>query len=178
MAKGSCSVDGCERDSVCRGWCIKHYRRWATHGDPTKVAHPAPEGPCSVAGCDRDAKTRGWCRRHYVRFHRHGDPGPGKLERSQTVEQRIERYVEKIGNCWAWTGAEINGYGALSIDGVNRRAHRVIYEHLVGPIPEGLHLDHLCRNPSCVNPAHLEPVTPAENNRRARAANLEGIGCP
>lgn len=67
--------------------------------------------------------------------------------------------------CWEWTGAKTAaGYGQFT-----RRkeyAHRHAYEDLVGPIPEGLVIDHLCRNPSCVNPDHLEPVTQRENIRR------------
>lgn len=70
--------------------------------------------------------------------------------------------------CWPWLGyRDRYGYGHTST--TTRRgglAHRLVYEELVGAIPNGLVLDHLCRNPSCVNPAHLEPVTFAENRRR------------
>ena len=68
--------------------------------------------------------------------------------------------------CWEWTGGKIRGYGEFGIDGKNRRAHRVAYEWLVGPIPEGLTIDHLCRTKACVNPWHMEPVTVLENNLR------------
>lgn len=70
--------------------------------------------------------------------------------------------------CWIWTGTiDLKGYGRLWRDGKSHKAHRLFYEKLVGPIPDGLHIDHLCMVKSCVNPAHLEPVTLAENNRRA-----------
>lgn len=75
----------------------------------------------------------------------------------------------ELGPCWIWTGSTAlpGGYGAFMLGtGKPRRAHRVSYEWLVGPIPDGLHLDHLCVTTPCVNPAHLEPVTNAENVRR------------
>ena len=96
----------------------------------------------------------------------------------QTVSLTIE-YIEKNSipepnsGCLIWTG-ELNaaGYGCISIGNAKRgtrirsMAHRVSYELAKGPIPKGLDLDHLCRNPVCINPDHLEPVTRSENNRR------------
>ncbi len=73
------------------------------------------------------------------------------------------------GACWPWTGAKDHwGYGKIKTgEGrAQKVAHRVAYELLVGPIPDGLTLDHLCRNTSCVNPEHLEPVTSVENTMR------------
>lgn len=70
--------------------------------------------------------------------------------------------------CWFVHGAENGlGYGVIHCDGRSVVTHRVMWEALVGPIPDGLELDHLCRNPNCCNPGHLEPVTHAENLRRA-----------
>lgn len=68
------------------------------------------------------------------------------------------------GSCWLWTGyTNPGGYGQFKWGPMPRLTHRVAYEVLVGPIPAGLQLDHLCRNPACCNPAHLEPVTGREN---------------
>lgn len=75
--------------------------------------------------------------------------------------------------CWEWlTGKDGNGYGVRRWKGRRLMAHRVMYEELVGSIPEGLQLDHLCRNTSCVNPLHLEPVTNQENTKRGLAPSL------
>lgn len=87
------------------------------------------------------------------------------------VRPPIERFSEKtsvLGNgCVEWTAyVGTNGYGRFYVDGRNALAHRWSYEHHAGPIPAGLHLDHLCRNRSCVNPEHLEPVSQSENVRR------------
>ena len=73
------------------------------------------------------------------------------------------------GDCWLWTKCKnSDGYGRMRVNGVLEQVHRVSYEIFVGPIPEGLELDHTCRNRACINPAHLEPVTHLENVRRGR----------
>lgn len=69
--------------------------------------------------------------------------------------------------CWDWRGtATKKGYGSIYRNGKRTMAHRAAYEEWVGPIPEGLEIDHLCRRPCCVNPLHLEPVTRSVNQRR------------
>lgn len=86
------------------------------------------------------------------------------------LARRIKsRTVVTPDGCWQWTGGKSEGYGRLSFDGVLYYTHRAMFEALVGPIPDGLTIDHLCRNRACCNPAHLEPVTRGENVRRGIA---------
>jgi hypothetical protein len=83
----------------------------------------------------------------------------------------LDRMADKftVGDgCWLWTGAKTPyGYGKILTFRSIRVAHRVLYEALVGPVPEGMELDHLCRTPACVRPDHLEPVSHRENISRA-----------
>ena len=82
--------------------------------------------------------------------------------------------VEKTDGCWNWKACRNQfGYGRFFLNKPRRlkEAHRIAYELIKGKIPNGLTLDHLCRNPSCVNPDHLEPVTMRENNLRGYGAS-------
>lgn len=83
-------------------------------------------------------------------------------------ELRFWKFVERGNDCWLWTGTKCpRGYGSFWHGKGRIKAHRWSYEFHVGPIPQGLQLDHLCRNPSCVRPDHLEPVTARENTLRS-----------
>ena len=90
-----------------------------------------------------------------------------------TTQERFQKFIspEPMSGCWLWTGA-LTDKGYARIRGASKpvKAHRLSYELARGPIPDGLELDHLCRVRCCVNPAHLEPVTHAENVRRSIAA--------
>jgi hypothetical protein len=104
--------------------------------------------------------------------------------RGKSVEDRLAAgAVVTESGCWEWTRAlNGSGYARIHVDGKLRVAHRVAYELLVGPIPEGLFLDHLCRNRRCINPAHLEPVTNRENLHRSpftvASINASRVTCP
>lgn len=100
----------------------------------------------------------------------------------------IWNQIDATGPCWLWLGKSRRGrnrqYGGVKFNGKTYAAHRFVYELLVGPIPDGLTLDHLCRVPLCVNPDHLEPVTQIENMKRGVVRkypgkpNLRKTHCP
>lgn len=144
--------------------------------------------------------TRGRCPTCYARHLR-------ALKTAGTFESRYkqsrhtrpvkDRILEKTtpgwGGCIIWTGGTSDGYGVLSVNSFGRVAHRALYEILIGPVPEGMELDHTCHTESldcpggrcihrrCVNPHHLEPVTPVENKMRGRSpvvANAFKTHCP
>jgi hypothetical protein len=108
---------------------------------------------CTVDGCEKTHMARGLCGSHYNKARRtEWQPLP------ERVMARVNR--NRADGCWAWTGLiDQTGYGRY----LDRSAHRMVYEILVGPIPDGLHLDHICYNRSCVNPEHLRPVTNKQN---------------
>lgn len=114
------------------------------------------------------------CRSRYRHDRVRGGPSPHPLRRhprGMSLEDRFWTDVETSEGCWIWLGAPTaGGYGSFHLEGRQYYAHRVSYVLNVGDIPDGLHLDHLCRNKRCVNPAHLEPVTFQENIRRGRVA--------
>lgn len=87
-----------------------------------------------------------------------------------TRDEFLARIDRQEDGCWLWRGCILStGYGQAWIDGQRDNAHRIAYELLVGPISEGLTIDHLCRVRHCVNPDHLEPVTMRENLLRGES---------
>ena len=105
-------------------------------------------------------------------------------ETKRRVRERLS--IGGLNACWEWQGTrhgrtEDTRYGHISIGGRGRRVHRVAYELWRGPIPEGFTIDHLCRNPGCANPRHLEPVTNKKNILRGNgwaARNARKTHCP
>ena len=115
-----------------------------------------------------------------MRAKRWGDSS-GQAPPRPTPTQRFWGKVDQngpdweLGRCWEWIGAHSTaGYGQINVGGRSGKViytHRFAYELLVGPIPDGYDLDHLCRNRGCCNPTHLEPVTHRENALRGTSPN-------
>jgi hypothetical protein len=130
--------------------------------------------------CGCGAPTRPAGRTDWRRLSIKGEPvrfRPGHQAKTRGHTPPIERVFARLDMsdpdaCWVWPGSKNDrGYGNVGDGSGGGKqtllVHRLVYEALVGSIPEGLTLDHLCRNPPCVNPLHLEPVTHRENCRRA-----------
>lgn len=141
-----------------------------------------PQSTCSIDDCERPKWARGWCGAHYARWRLHGDALPDMPIGGPSLTERFWSKVEKTDTCWLWRGCVGgNGYGQFSVTHrKNVGAHRFAYELLVGPIPEGLSLDHLCRVIICVNSSHLEAVPIRINILRGEtlaAANAKKTHC-
>ncbi len=113
----------------------------------------------------------------YTEKRRAASAAAGKKARQWANDRTlVGKFMENIaytGDCIVWTGGTNDaGYGIVSVKKNHYRAHRVAYELQFGPIAEGLVLDHLCRNPCCVNPAHLEAVTDKVNIHRGEAKQI------
>jgi hypothetical protein len=141
-------------------------------------------------GCSKPISgrvRRGRCRGCYYQLLKDQKEGRIELPETQrpsalrTFHQHLSNCRRGATECWEWGGERNeNGYGRTHRGGRYIGAHRAVYELLVGPIPEGLVLDHLCRNPPCVNPAHLEPVTNKTNILRGvgvGAVNAQKTHC-
>lgn len=119
------------------------------------------ETPLCECGCGERTRLTYWGKtQRFVRGH------SGRRPIEERFWEKVDRSAGPDG-CWIWTAAQRpGGYGHFRVGGESYGAHRIAYLLTHGPIDSRLELDHLCANPPCVNPSHLEPVTKAENLRR------------
>lgn len=137
------------------------------------ILPPNPSGLC-MCGCGRrvpmatrDNRTRGIKKGEYVRYLPGHHPNGWELSDNRYV-------IDQNSGCWIWQRSKTpEGYPKLMrVDGIRYAPHRYYYQQKYGPIPDDYPLDHLCKNRSCVNPDHLQPVTQTENTRRSGIAKL------
>lgn len=152
-----------------------------------RVQTTAPYGYCHCGCGERTPLARqtrsqyGQVRGEPLRFvHGHqlvfyGSGGRSYSTRPADPVDRFWAQVDRGGpdGCWVWMGYRRGNYGQVTFKDRKWRAHRLAYELLVGPIPEGYHIHHKCRNPVCVNPDHLEPLSEVEHGRKNRKLTQE-----
>jgi hypothetical protein len=169
----ACIETGCTRPVRGRGLCGTHYAFHRRHG--TLPALVRTEG-CSVEGCNRKHEAHGLCALHYARLRTNGT-----LAQPRRTADDVDRFWAFVcrgeaDECWLWTGSSSKrtGYGLFWLNGKTTPAHRVAYTLGRGQeIPEGLAIDHICCVRLCQNPAHLRPLTTAENNARLRRSHCK-----
>lgn len=133
-------------------------------GKRTVVSKPCKECGAPIEGCPSSVKRRTYC----------GMACTAKAL-SVGISVALKRY-RVVGDCWLWEGSTRGGYGRMKLRSLGMvEAHRASYQYHVGQIPDGLVLDHICRNRACINPAHLEPVTTLENIRRGQQGSPEAM---
>lgn len=125
---------------------------------------------CEFLDCGRKHSARGFCAAHYAQVRQ----GRELSRINTTPEERFWSKVDKSPHpkgCWEWRGyCGREGYGQMGVGGVGKLAHRVSYEKVHGPIPEGRVIDHRCHNPPCVNPEHLRQATNKQNGENRKGA--------
>lgn len=189
-----CSVPDCGRRHTARGYCGPHYQRFIQTGNPLSggpIAASAafPRG-CDVGDCPESHYSLGFCVRHHYRLKRYGDPLGGKYFYSDLVRETrllppVERFWSRVnkngsipekrpelGPCWVWMASKHEqGYGQTFLfPDVAVGAHRVAWYLSGRDFVTGFELDHLCENPSCVCPDHLQQVPPVVNIMRGNSA--------
>lgn len=173
----------CQRDLDSNGYCQMHRKQVSRNGRITNIQprQTKPVEPkvakarivqCSAVldgeQCQRDHYANGYCGMHDSQMKRRGRitnllPTAG---REHIGLPSIERFALRVqpggddGNCWVWTGnLDDEGYGHFSDQKKNQYAHRWAWEHLVGELKDGIQLDHICKNPPCARPSHLQTLT-------------------
>ncbi len=134
------------------------------------------DATCSIFECGNSVHLRTWCLKHYSRWQKRRDPLRAQVSRTladvEPAEYVWSHFVRVPSGCWEWAGGVSDtGYATVRHRGVAVLAHRFTYELLVGPIADGLEIDHLCFNRRCINPSHLEAVTPRVNKLRSTSVS-------
>lgn len=170
MPNRTCSVDGCERPHVGRGFCSTHYSTLirAAGAPLSRLPHRRPQDNfCPTEDLCERGPIEGWCEVFRARV-------------AETIRGRVTEVsppvdplaLPVVGPCWRWDGATTKYYGTIGVGGRNRRAHRVAVVAFGRNLGSGV-VDHRCRNKLCVNPDHLDVVTQRENVLRGLGQSVD-----
>jgi hypothetical protein len=175
----TCSVNDCQAPHYAKGLCTKHYQRVAATGTTDLKIRPTI---CSVDGCAGKVRGHGLCSKHYIRFRTHGDVLKTVFIVGDAKARLMQHCIVNDSGCWEWQKFKLEGYGITSLDGHREQAHRASWKVHKGPIPDGIQVNHKCRNRCCINPGHLYLGTQKENMQdmyeagRANRASGEANG--
>lgn len=181
--KKICSVDGCEKTTVGRGLCDKHYRRMRAYGDPliTSRNPPGMFDKCIIEGCPDRPISKGLCNKHYTRAYKYGSPNIASFVPAAKGEP--EKWLREVAlktcsdDCLRYPFALAKGYGQVWISGIKYSAHRFICAEINGPPPTKNHAAaHSCGHSWCVNPRHISWKTYAENEADKFIHGTRGLG--
>lgn len=179
MSERLCEFEGCDRKEHARTYCDGHYRQLLEGRELAPIVRNRNR-KCTFPGCLKKHRGHGLCDGHLSQ-RRSGQelkPLRSKASKDMTLEERLWSRVDRDGpeGCWLWTGAKVSaGYGNLVYEAKSLCTHRIAWELIRGPIPEGRDLDHLCHNPACCNPDHLRVVDRSANCYNRRSWGKSGI---
>lgn len=175
-----CSIPGCGKRRVGRGWCSLHWQRWQKHGDP--LWEPVRQPPiCSVDKCQSPTKAKGLCQAHYWRLRKHGS-----FEGGRTAPGEPLRFLQEVvlpyrgDDCLHWPFASNGvGYGMVWLNGRFHVVSRVVCEEIHGTPPTAAHeAAHSCGkgHELCCAPNHLHWATTSENHQEKAEHGTDNRG--
>jgi len=120
---------------------------------------------CLVDDCTNKPRSRGYCQTHYMRWYRTGNPSRVKRDMPASPEESFAMNTRWSGDCLVWSSAsQSQEYAQIRVNGKRVGVHRYSWERTNGPIADGLFVDHICHNPSCVNVEHLRLASVSQNS--------------
>src|SRR5699024_3361473 len=159
----SCTVENYQSNAYSTEMCRPHYEKNRLYGDTNYERVLVRDQACSIEGCENNIHARDLCNMHYSRLRTNGDPLA--LRQFNDPEEAFQARTEWQGDCLVWLGeVSKTGYGRLYAHGIRKLAHRYAWERAYGEIAEGMTVDHICHNTSCVNVDHLRLGTYGQNN--------------